>query len=393
MPKYNVEVKPVAYRAMEADEAFDLAFQQQQSDMAAKLIGRKKADITHLSVFALGKNGNMMQLHDPEVYFAHKIPWAYMAKAARASCLFVRDQDGALRQIGLEEENGKINLTLSDPIQDNPPANTPSIWTYIKAFFNNKKAKEEVTAYRFNQAFRALAGNEEYNIKLNPDMVKIEAQKIEEPKIAEPKPEKKIKEPVNAEEWERNILHELKQEKVPDIRNMNAEEFYAHLAGVLSAPHSKIFSLPVVVGQPNTTPVDYYKFMTGILVRNVADGMYHEAERITDGAKREAFLNQSKDLFVSMAAGLRSYVVKHTDHNVVRDYFENRGEPEALSNLFNITREFDHNGVNNYMKEVRAQNEANMQANQPLPNQVQQPSVQAQIQQQPEVSKPPSLSL
>ena len=387
MPKYNVEVKPTAYKEMKADEAFDRAFQRQQSDMAAKLSGRKNADITYLNVFALGKNGKMTQLHDPEVYFEHKIPWAHMTEAARANCLFVRDKDGALRQIGLEHENGEINLTVSDPIRDNPHANRPSLWTYIKAFFNNKAAKEEVAAYRFNEAFRALAGNEDYNIKLNPDMVKIEEPKIEEPKIAQPKPEEKIKEQVNVEEWERNILNELNREKVPDIRNMNAEEFYNHLGEVLSAPHSKVFSLPVVVGQPNTTPVDYYKFMTGILVRNVADGMYHEADRITDGAKREAFLNQSKDLFASMAAGLRNYVVKNTDHNAVRDYFENRGKLESLSNLVNIARELDRNGVNHYMKEVQAQNEAAKQVQQPQ-QQVQMQQEQLRMQAQPEAPKP-----
>ena len=381
MPKYNVEVKPTTYKAIEADEAFDLAFQQQQSDMAAKLSGRKKADITHLNVFALGKNGKMTQLHDPEVYFEHKIPWANMAKAAHANCLFVRDKDGALRQIGLEHENGVINLTVSDPIKDNPPANSPSLWTYIKAFFNNKEAKETVTAYRFNKAFRALAGNADYNIKLNPDMIKIEEPKTEEQKIENPMPEKKVKAQVNEEEWERNILNELNREEMPDIRNMSVEEFYAHLDGVRSAPQSKGFSFPVVVGQPNTTPVDYYKFMTRVLVRNVAEGMYHEAEQITDSAKRNEFLDKSKDLFTSMTAGLRSYVVKHTDHNAVRDFFANRGEADAFSNLFNITRELDRNGVNHYMKEVQVQNVAAKQAQQPAAQvqqvQMEQPKMEA----------------
>ena len=129
--------------------------------------------------------------------------------------------------------------------------------------------------------------------------------------------------------------------------------------------------------------------MTSSLVRGAAAEIYDKADNIRHDGNRERFLRDSRDLFTSMAAGLRNYVVKNTDHDLVRNYFADRGNHKHLGDLQNFARKFAQNGLENYKFEVKKQNEEmqnQAQQSQPKNSQVQQQVEQdaAQIQQQPE---------
>ena len=190
--------------------------------------------------------------------------------------------------------------------------------------------------------------------------------------------------------WERDILNQLSLEEGPDIRSMTANEFFSHLSNTMTMANANSLAFDKVMAQENGTPLDYYKLATNTLVSNAARAIVIEANRTNTPAEKEKFLNQSKELFISVSAGLRNHAVKNTDHNAVRSFFYNeRNDPASFSKLKGDLQALEKNGVQNYMDQVKAQNAAGKQMQQPQQPQMQQAQVQKQAQiQQPEGPKP-----
>ena len=271
-PKYNVEVKIATYKDMPADQEFVNAFKKMSGDIARKLRGSQYAEFDHMKVFALGENGKMTLLHNP--LGGRRLSFEDVAKAARANCLFVPDEDGGLHQIGMEKNNGEIEVTVSEPIKDNPPTSSPSLWTYIKAFFNNKEAKAEVDAYRvvktFNDAFRKLAGDKRYDIKLNPERKPLE--KEEEPEIVEEDPqaeaERKAAQDAIDKENFRKEQDQRKQEWDRDVSKMMPEEFMEYRNNLTNVDVLHDDYKPLIENK-HATVDDLYDFVARDLERRV----------------------------------------------------------------------------------------------------------------------------
>jgi hypothetical protein len=141
MPKYDVQVKNPTFNSQTSDWTFQKAFTDQGKELAEKLTGLSHGTLDALSyqAYAMEKDGRIREAKD---YIIED-----MVTAARDNRLFMMDSHNALRQIGLENINGEINITVSDPIKDAPPK-SPSIWTYIKSWFSNEEAKAEIQAYK-----------------------------------------------------------------------------------------------------------------------------------------------------------------------------------------------------------------------------------------------------
>ena len=462
MPKYNEKVQVASYKPMESEVNDDIAkkLSWEVDDIAASLTNSLSGDIGSLNVFVLGKDGKMTRLFEPDDYLEYEdYHYDKMASAALANCLFVQHPNGALHQVGMTRDGDDIEVTVSEPVTELALPPSPGFLARFLSWFGHKESVEKVKAYdevkNFNDAFKALAGKKEYDIDTKPEMKplkskaeiqaeanrewekrrqifeetekkaqarqkEIEEQKKleelrkleEEKKLAEQKKleeeKKKLEEqnakeknevPMTNEEWENKILEELNQEPIKDTRNMSTKEFYDYLQ---EQYQTRYFFSEAVLENKNATPADYYKYMTSSLVRGAAAEIYDKADNIRHDGNREKFLRDSRDLFTSMAAGLRNYVVKNTDHDLVRNYFADRGNHKHFGDLQNFARKFAQNGLENYKFEVKKQNQEmeealkQSQPQQQVQQQIEQGATQIQQQPQPQQQQPkaeaPSIS-
>jgi hypothetical protein len=366
MPNYNTPVKPVRLTKQSVRPPERRVYLDQQRDVARKLLGEDAASLSDAKdgLFYTDKFGKFHELKVSEP--------DYVMPFAKANCLYVRDRNNALHQIGLENNDGGISLNVSAPLQDAEPKR-PSLWTYIKSIFV-RSAREEIQAYQeakaFNENFRALAKDEKHHIDPKPDMTAIpteqivekapEAKKAEGKKVEAKKPEEKKAEPLNPSK-------------------MTAERFGEHLKEV----HDRGSAYPdkAILDKPaNHTPDEYYEAVAQVLEGHVARNMLY-ATAALDDEKKGAFFDAQKREYTSLAAGLRDFVRTKIDGELVDRFFKERRPADRIQ-LTNRRMELEKTGVTEYIELVEAQNAANkaqqMQSN---PNQAQMNQPEAQMQQ------------
>ena len=129
MPKYNVPVQPLPYRQVNDDSRFTEAFQSQEEKVAQILFGEdgmfgfpKTA-----RMFTRNENGTFSEINNED----DDLSASFLTRAARVNNLFVVDQNNDMRQLSLEENNGKINITVSQPVKTFELPARPTFWTIL----------------------------------------------------------------------------------------------------------------------------------------------------------------------------------------------------------------------------------------------------------------------
>ena len=359
MPKYDVQVKNPTSNNPPSDSTLREAFTDQGKELDEKLSGLPYGNLESL------RNRSYVMEEDGFIREAREYMIGDMVTAARDNRLFVLDSLDALRQIGLENIDGEINITVSDPIKDAPPK-SPSIWTYIKSWFNNKEAKAEIQAYKeaktFQESFHRLVEDPRYTINPNP------------------KPRKLAPEEKPAAQTVENQQPKVKTEPLNPSK-MNPEQFYNHLEAM--EKQGKEID-PVDVSMKGN-PEIFYKSMEEMIRGQIAGDIKAKADKLTNPAEKDAFLDGQKHLYTSLAAGLGNFITKAVDRDLLNQMYaeKSRGLLVSKATVLQI------NGMEDYLKSIQAQNEANKQMEQSQASaQVQQNAAQMQVQQaQPEPPK------
>ena len=351
MSKYDVAIKNPTFNHLPADAALKKAFENQKDGMTQHVSGTPHLSMENLKhrFFIMNPDGQMVS--------AERYSTANMLDAALGNRLFMRDSANALRQIGMENEHGEINLTVSDAMKENPPK-SPSFWTYIKAWFNNRAAKEEIAAYKgaktLNDAFCKLTEDARYTIKRNPEPRKIAP---EEP--AAEKPE--VKKAVVQEKPSRNMSGPAFKEYLEKVRTDDLMDLEALSEDV-----------PTVDG--------YYNALTNILIGQAS--MQILSNPNTDYAAIQP-------AYWSMTEHLNGFVRTQVDEGQVKTIVDGINADKSYGNFVQQIDAIRENllatGLQNYHGQVKAQNEAAKQLSE-------QPQLQQQMQMDapaaPEAPKP-----
>ena len=120
MPKYDVQVKNPTSNNPPSDSTLREAFTDQGKELDEKLSGLPYGNLESL------RNRSYVMEEDGIIRKANDYMIGDMVTAARDNRLFMLDSLDALRQIGLENIDGEINITVSDPIKDAPRNPPPS---------------------------------------------------------------------------------------------------------------------------------------------------------------------------------------------------------------------------------------------------------------------------
>ena len=111
MPKYNVPVQNAKYIPATSNPQLEAAFMSQETEIAKELLGPKAENLASAKhIFTRLEDGTFMEeaLRTTE----------NLVISIRSNSLFVKDQNGGLRQIGLENNNGAIDITVSEPVKE-----------------------------------------------------------------------------------------------------------------------------------------------------------------------------------------------------------------------------------------------------------------------------------
>ena len=354
MPKYNLSVQPVKYRPTASNPQIEDAFMSQEFEVTRELFGPNPGKLTTAKhIFTRLEDGSFMEeaLRTTE----------NLLVSIHSNALFVTDRNGCLRQIGLENNNGEINITVSVPVEELALPPRPTWWTHVKSFFGNKAAREQVKAYNdtkeFNDQFEALVNNEKYGIKRNPNAAPTQASQAEEVEKQQPE----VKGP------------EVKAEPLKPSK-MNPEQFYNHLEAMKKQGEEiDIFNV-----SRSASVEEFYKSLAQIMEGQIARNMKAEADKFTDPAEKNAFLDGRKHLYTSLVAGLGNFIANEIDEDVIRERIANKETSLLMVTVMGIKK----NGVEGYMKSIQAQNEVNKQEMEQS-----QPSAQVQAQAQTQVEQ------
>lgn len=173
MPKYDVSIKGTTFKdaSIFTNGDYEKAFLDQMDEVVQKLTGYEAGldDFQH-RLFGIEDDGKVRKMEAS--------PNNYRVRMARDNRLFFKDEDDNLRQIGFEKNGDEITVTVSDPIPFKNPIEmpkSPSLWTYIKALFNNE-AKAEVKAYWEARSFRNCIRRliDDYSFEREPEPKKLE---------------------------------------------------------------------------------------------------------------------------------------------------------------------------------------------------------------------------
>jgi hypothetical protein len=151
--------------------------------------------------------------------------------------------------------------------------------------------------------------------------------------------------------------------QVPNTKEMTTDQFFNYVKSIHERADD--FSVGSVLTSKDFTPESYYHVVTQNLEAKVAAEIYRKAV-LADDSKKNQILDAYKQNYTAMAIGLGDYVVRHTNKDRLVEHCRHPQEySAAYSSLSEAADMLIFDGVDGYLRELKAQNAANAPAEQP----------------------------